>query len=243
MRNVVFLSPYGAESWQQVIDRLPADLVPHFPETRSCETLAEAAAATLAGLPAQFDVVGLCYGSYLALEMFRQQPARFGRLVLLGASARKDDLIEHIVRAKRIARLADEPADIPEARRVGSPDRLLGPGGADDPAVRNRVMGWIGSVPRASYLAQQRHLAGRRDLRESLRGQLLEAVLLTGRFDRITGPHLAAELQWLTTGNAVHVLDCGHLPVAECPAEVAAEIRKWLLHANASSAPSAKVVA
>ncbi|WOS62006.1 alpha/beta fold hydrolase [Sinorhizobium fredii] len=183
----------------------------------------------LARAPANFALVALSLGGYVAFEILRQASDRVSHLALFDTSAAPDD-------AERIAQRKAAISSLSIGRFSGVTTRLLpklvhashisGPVGDELKAMAARV----GS---AAFLRQQHAILGRPDSRPLLPTIQLPTLVAVGDSDVLTPPEEAMEIHLGITGSDYHVFhDCGHLPALEKPGETTAVLRRWLIQSD-----------
>jgi pimeloyl-ACP methyl ester carboxylesterase len=176
--------------------------------------------------PDSFALAGLSMGGYVAQEIMRQEPERVERLALIDTQARADSA-EQVKTRKDLIRLATigkfkgvTPQLLPN---LVHHDRL------DDPSVRDVVLEMAERVGQEAFVRQQTAVLGRKDGREDLRSIRVPTVVVCGRQDILTPPHLHGEMADRVPGaRLVIVEDAGHLAPLEQPHAVTAVLRYWL---------------
>lgn len=191
------------------------------------ETIPEIAARLLRETPEErFCLVGLSMGGYIALETFRQAPARLARIALLDTSARADppearEGRMNLVEMARTGRF-DEVCTILLGRFIAE-ERL------DDAELKQRVLAMAQETGPEIFIRQQMAIMARRDQRELLPEIEIPTLVLVGSEDQPTPPHLSQEIaeaiEWASLGI---VPNCGHLSTMERPEAVTRALRAWL---------------
>lgn len=190
------------------------------------ETIPEIAAAILAAAPRRFALAGLSMGGYIAFEIMRQAPERVSRVALLDTSARPDT-VEQAAARKDLLALA-------HAGRFGEVTAkllpsFLHPDRAEDETLLAAMRKDAGRVGVAGFIRQQAAVMARIDSRPSLPAIRVPALVLVGRQDGRTPPHLSEEIAAAIPGARLVVIEeAGHLPTLERPAETNAALRAWL---------------
>ena len=176
--------------------------------------------------PDSFALAGLSMGGYVAQEIMRQEPERVERLALIDTQARADSA-EQVKTRKDLIRLATigkfkgvTPRLLPN---LVHHDRL------DDPAVRDVVLEMAERVGQEAFVRQQTAVLGRKDGREDLRSIRVPTVVVCGRQDILTPPHLHGEMADRVPGARLVIVEgAGHLAPLEQPHAVTAVLRYWL---------------
>ena len=197
-------------------------------DTRRHASLSGMAAAIIEASPRHFAMAGLSMGGYLAFEIFRQAPERVERIALLDTQARVDSP-EGAEKRRRLICLA-ESGDFEAALTVLAWTDLVATTRASDDSLEAVVYGMAREVGPEAFIRQETAILGRLDSRPTLAQIECPALVLVGDDDRITPPHLSAEIAaGLAQARHVIVRDCGHLSTIERPDDVSAAMRAWLL--------------
>ncbi len=196
------------------------------PDVTGEDTVAGMARGILEAAPERFALAGLSMGGYVSLEVLRQAPERVEALALLDTSARPD------TPGQTEARLA-----LIELARAGRFDevwrRLLPkevhPDRVEEPGIRSAVREMAHAVGPEGFERQERAIIGRPDSRPDLPAISCPTLVLCGRDDALTPPHLHEELAEGIPGARLIKIDrCGHLSTLERPEAVTAAMRAWL---------------
>jgi len=193
---------------------------------RHDDQLGALAGRILSTAPPQFALVGLSMGGYIAFEMCRQAPDRITRLALLDTSARADRPDQTERRRQHVA-LAEsgEFAQIPDLQFP----TLVHPGRHNDAALRAVVHMMAEDTGAASFVRQQKAIAGRPDSRNDLARIGCPTLVMVGDRDELTPPELAREIADGIAGSRLIVVPrCGHLSTLECPLAVTEALIEWL---------------
>jgi pimeloyl-ACP methyl ester carboxylesterase len=178
--------------------------------------------------PETFALAGLSMGGYVALEIMRQAPERVTALALLDTSARADTW-EQTQSRLELLRLA-EAGRFAEVPRLLLP-RILHPARLADEDLISTVVGMASAVGPEAFERQERAIMARPDSRGDLASIGCPTLVLCGREDELTPPHLHEEMAEHIPGAQLHVVDeCGHLSTLERPAQVNEALRDWLEH-------------
>ena len=205
-----------------------ADLVDRVlvPDLTGADSVAAMARGILETAPERFALAGLSMGGYVALEVMRQAPDRVEALALLDTSARPDTPEQTGARLALIELARDGRFD--EVWRTLLP-KIVHPDRVGDPEIRSAVEGMAHAVGPEGFERQERAIMGRPDSRGGLPGISCPALVLCGRDDALTPPHLHEELADGIPGAHLHLVErCGHLSTLERPEEVTRAMRGWL---------------
>ena len=176
--------------------------------------------------PGTFALAGLSMGGYVALEIMRQAPERVTALALLDTSARADTREQTQARLE-LLRLA-EAGRFAEVPRLLLP-RIVHPARLADEDLISTVMGMAHAVGPEVFERQERAVMARPDSRGDLTSIGCPTLVLCGREDELTPPHLHEEMVERIPGAQLHIVDeCGHLSTLERPAPVNEALRDWL---------------
>ena len=196
------------------------------PDVTGGGSIGEMARGVLATVPGRFALAGLSMGGYVALEVVRQAPGRVGALALLDTSARPDTQEQTETRLALIELARAGRFD--EVWRTLLP-KVVHPGRAEDPGLRSAVREMAHAVGPEAFERQERAIIGRPDSRGDLPDISCPTLVLCGRDDALTPPHLHEELASGIPGARLRQVDrCGHLSTLERPEEVTRAMREWL---------------
>jgi pimeloyl-ACP methyl ester carboxylesterase len=180
----------------------------------------------LVGAPPRFALAGLSMGGYIALELFRQAPARIARLALLDTTARPDTPEQSAVRNEQIALAAAGRLD--EVVEAQFP-HLVHPDHRGDARLREILRQMAQDVGAQAFERQQKATMDRPDSRPDLESIHVPTLVLVGEGDQLTPPERAAEMAKAIRGaRLVTVLGSGHLSTLERPHEVTQALVEWL---------------
>lgn len=196
------------------------------PDVTGGGSIAEMAHGILEAAPERFSLAGLSMGGYVSLEIMRQAPDRVAALALLDTSARPDTPEQTEARLALIRLAQDGRFD--EVWRSLLP-RVVHPDRAEDPEIRFAVREMAHAVGPEGFGRQERAIIGRPDSRGDLPGISCPVLVLCGRDDALTPPHLHEELADGIPGTRLRQIDrCGHLSTLERPEAVTSAMREWL---------------
>ena len=193
---------------------------------RDHDTLAAMAEELLAKTPERFTLIGLSLGGYLSFEVFRRQPHRVERLVLMDTTAVADTPARRAGRDADIARVREGGIEalIPElAPRWMHPDHATRPGLVMLMAEMARSIGARGQ------LNQQRAMMARPDSHADLERVKVPTLVLCGRQDPVTPVPDHEAMAASVKGSRLEIIeDCGHLSTIERPDAVNRVLIGWL---------------
>jgi len=171
-------------------------------------------------------LVGNSLGGHIALRIALTKPERVRGLVLAGSSGLFERTFERDVQhrpshewiRRKIAELFADPSRMPEDA-VGHAYQEL------------RKRGSARALVRLSRSAKADHMGGR------LSAISAPTLLLWGRQDVVTPPHVAEEFAALIPDSRIEWIDgCGHAPMLEQPEALAGGIRRFLYDIEESGA-------
>lgn len=190
------------------------------------DSIAAMARGILRTVPERFWLAGLSMGGYVSLEVVRQAPGRVEGLALLDTSARPDTPEQTegrlaLIELARAGRFDEVWRGL--LPKVVHPDRV------GETGIRSDVREMAHSVGPEDFERQERAIIGRPDSRPDLPAISCPTLVLCGREDALTPPHLHEELAEGIPGARLHQIDrCGHLSTLERPGAVTRAMRAWL---------------
>ncbi len=212
--------------WQDVAGLLDDVAEPSIISFAGCRSVPEMAAKVLEMAPEQFALAGHSMGGRVALEVFRQAPARVTRLALLntGVHPRRDaevagrqQLLE-IAADKGMAAVADEW--LPP---------MMSPGGRRDARLMQQLRQMILRHTPEDFSGQIQALLNRPDAEEVLPLVAVPTLLLSGADDQWSPVAQHAVMQRQLPGSQLVALEAaGHMSTVEAPEAVAGALRTWL---------------
>lgn len=198
----------------------------HVPNLTGQNSVQEMARDVLGTVPGRFALAGLSMGGYVALEVVRQAPDRVEALALLDTSARADTPGQTEARLPLIELARTNRFD--EVWRMLLP-KIVHPDRVEDPEILFAVEGMARAVGAGGFERQERAIIARQDSRGGLPDTSCPTLVLCGRDDALTPPHLHEELAAGIPGARLRQIDhCGHLSTLERPEEVTRAMREWL---------------
>lgn len=191
------------------------------------ESIESIARQQLSVAPARFALAGLSMGGIVALEMWRQAPARIERLALLDSNFRSDAPERRPIRERQMADVAAGGLErvireelMPQylAQCLSHDRELLG-------VVHDMAMRLGSEVFRRQSVA----LRDRRDATAVLADIDCPTLVLCGDEDRLCSPGLHREMASRIPGAILDVIPaCGHLSTIERPEAVNLALERWL---------------
>jgi pimeloyl-ACP methyl ester carboxylesterase len=215
-----------ARLWRYQVETLSDIADATIPELWHHDSMAAIAQSVLAAAPPTFALCGFSMGGYVAFEIFRRAPERVERLALMDTQAapdspeaarRRHDFIEQT----RIGRFHGvHPKLLPQ---------LVHPSRVEDPEVTQPILDMATEVGGDGFIRQHTAILGRADSRPLLVDIEVPTVVMAGRDDQPTPLHRAEEMAADIANARLVVFErCGHMAPLEKPAEVSAELRRWL---------------
>lgn len=215
-----------AELWRDQIADLSDVARCWVPDLTQGETIRALAESVLAQAEPTFALAGFSMGGYVAFEVMRRAAHRVERLALIDtqatpdspeATARRHGLIEQT----KIGRFHGvQPSLLP---------MILHPSHIADPAIAQPILDMALEVGAEGFVNETRATMERPDSRHLLVNIDVPTVVIVGRQDLTTplarSQEMAADI---STSRLVVLEDCGHMAPLERPAEVSAELRRWL---------------
>jgi len=187
----------------------------------------EIARQILSDAPDSFALAGLSMGVYLSLEVMALEPRRVTRLALLDGKARLDTAQQITARHELIA-MADE-GNYLEITTDVLLDRLIAPGNAAEPELRDTVIQMAIDTGEAVFRRQMAAILNRPDYLAELSAIACPTLILTGGLDVITSPECATEMATKVPHAVLNLVSgCGHLSTLEKPDTVNAAMQDWL---------------
>jgi pimeloyl-ACP methyl ester carboxylesterase len=210
--------------WEHQAKALAAQAEVHVHDFRGLDRIEAMAATVLADAPPRFALAGHSMGARVALEVFRQAPARVDRIALLDTGI-------HTVRpGEREQRMRL----VELARREGMAALAaawLPPMLADDAAheLRAALAAMVERMTPEDFEGQVEALLARPDPAALLAALPRPVLVGVGELDRWSPPAQHAELAGrIGAGAPVVFAGAGHMAPCEAPDAVSAALRDWL---------------
>lgn len=203
----------------------------HVADSSRSDSLTEMAKLLLADMPARFAVLGLSYGGILAFEMWRQDPKRISRLILMNTTYKAPSeqtraSQERFVGMAVLGRFDAITTDF-------LTDAMLHPNHARQPQLRQTVLEMARAVGRDGFVRQVNAQLARPDSTPNLPRIRCPTLLIAGQEDSICPPALHQDMARLIPGARLEILEqCGHLSTLEQPDAVNRVIRNWWTNPN-----------
>jgi pimeloyl-ACP methyl ester carboxylesterase len=233
--------PLNADMWRPQLERVPEGWRFIAPDMRgfgpdatdrpapvTLDEMARDITALLDRLAIESAVIGgLSMGGYVTFALFRQDPARFSRMILADTKAQQDtpaglegrrQMIE-LARTGGAAAVADSMLP-----------KLLGASAASRrPYLADRVRAMIESAPVSGIVAAIEAMIGRPDSRADLSRIACPTLVIVGEEDVPTPVSDAAEMQnHIARSRLVILPEAGHLSNLEAPDGFALAIADFL---------------
>lgn len=192
------------------------------------DSIAAIAAALLKAAPRRFAIAGLSMGGYVALEVFRQAPARATRLALLDTNAHADPAAASTRRQAQMAQAEGGGfAAVVETLSAAliAPAHVQGEAGEIFRAMANDAGPGV-------FRRQQSAIMGRADLTGLLPAIKVPSLVLCGERDALTPPAIHRTMaKAMPQSRYVEIAGAGHLTPLEAPAAVTQAMESWLMQA------------
>ena len=214
-----------ARLWGSVLGAFAGRTVLHAPLTEA-ETTAGLAQAVLAMAPPRFALCGVSMGGIVAMEIISQAPDRVERLTLMDTNPLAETAEAQARRGPQIDRaLAGGLAGV--MRDEMKPNYLAdGPGRV---AILALCMEMALSLGPQVFARQSRALRDRCDRTAALATYRGPALVLMGEADRLCPRDRHDLMHRLMPQSRLSIVaGAAHLPVLEQPAQVMADLSRWL---------------
>ena len=229
MRSILLLPGLACDAalWREQVPALAAGNTVQVSDVHSrFASLPAMAAALLAEHPGEQVLVGSSMGGMLALEAWRQAPARVQGLALLGSSARADT--PELLRLRSDAITLFEQGRVDEVLRANVPLALY-PRAERHAALVADYLVMIRRAGALQLIAQNRAVMARVDMRPLLPTLRCPLLVAAGADDLLTPPEHAREIAKLVPGARLESIErCGHLLTWEQPQQVNTMLLDWL---------------
>ncbi|MTI42854.1 pimeloyl-ACP methyl ester carboxylesterase [Roseibium hamelinense] len=190
------------------------------------ETISDIARDILNSAPAEFTLVGLSMGGYIAMDILRTAPQRVSKLILMDTNARPDTADQTKRREFLIG--------LTQKKGFHKVPHLLYPGFVhksreEDFTLRQTVVNMAMDTGSEAFIRQKRAIIARPDSRPHLPAIKCPTLIIVGDGDTLTPPQLAEEIHGLIPGSQLTLIEnSGHLPTLEQPEHTTTVVRNWL---------------
>ncbi len=190
------------------------------------DTVAALASDILSTAPPTFALAGLSMGGIVAMEVFRQAPARITRLALLDTNPKAENDAVAQYREPQIAKvLAGQLRSV--MRDEMKPNYLTD--GPNMGQILDLCMAMADTLGPDVFVRQSRALQTRPDQQDTLRGVKVPTLILCGEEDSLCPPHRHELMHGLIPHSTLRVIqNAGHLPTLEQPDPTNEALAKWL---------------
>ncbi len=190
------------------------------------DTVAALASDILSTAPPTFALAGLSMGGIVAMEVFRQAPARITRLALLDTNPKAENDAVAQFREPQIAKvLAGQLRSV--MRDEMKPNYLTD--GPNMGQILDLCMAMADTLGPDVFVRQSRALQTRPDQQDTLRGVKVPTLILCGEEDSLCPPHRHELMHGLIPHSTLRVIqNAGHLPTLEQPDPTNEALAKWL---------------
>ena len=226
--NVVFIPGMmcDARIFTPQINDLSRDHPVQVASINAHETIRQMALAVLASAPETFALVGLSMGGIVAMEILRQAPERVSRVALISTSPLAETPSQSAWREPQMARA--KAGFLEEAMDEAMAPENLAPG-----AHRQEVLRMVREMAKGLgpdvFIRQSRALQRRRDAQNVLVTSKTSALILCGKYDRLTPVKRHIAMAELIAHSKLVVLEnAGHLPTLEAAEATTQALRDWL---------------
>lgn len=190
------------------------------------DTVAALASDILRNAPPKFALAGLSMGGIVAMELFRQAPARVTRLALLDTNPKAETDTVAQYREPQIAKV--RAGQLRSVMRDEMTPNYLTDGPNAGPII-DLCMAMADTLGPDVFVRQSRALQTRPDQQDTLRDVKVPTLILCGAEDRLCPPHRHELMHGLIPQSTLCVVqNAGHLPTLEQPDPTNEALAKWL---------------
>jgi pimeloyl-ACP methyl ester carboxylesterase len=189
-------------------------------------SLPDMASALLDDFTGDLVLCGASMGGMIAMEAWRQAPARIRGMALLGTTARPESEDMRQIREAAIELFAQG-----RLREVIEPNVgfAFHPDQAGDPLLVQSYLDFVLRAGADQLIAQNHAVINRPDARIHLPQVRCPTLVICGEADRLAAPECSQEIASLVPGaQLILVPRCGHMLTMEKPALVNAALQQWL---------------
>ncbi len=215
-----------ARAFGPQINDLSRDYPIHISSINTFESIREMAKSMLATAPETFALVGHSMGGIVAMEILRQAPNRVTRVALISTTPLAETPAQSAWREPQIVRA--RAGFLQEAMHEAMAAENLAPGPRRQDILRlvDQMSADLGSDV---FVRQARALQRRRDAQNVLLQFRGTALILCGKFDKLTPVKRHTAMADLILHSELVVLEnAGHFPNLENPEATNQALRAWL---------------
>lgn len=201
--------------WEHQYESLKDHMNVVIANTRKDTTIADMATRILDTVQGNFAIAGLSMGGYVTLEVLAQGGDRVSHFGLLDTNAHADDKDSKERRNQSIALAENDKFDDVLASFL---PLILGERARSDAEIIASVKLQANEIGIAGFVRQQKAIMKRANHMENLQNYLQPSLVLCGKEDALTPPHVHYEMVEQLPNSDFQLLgDCGHVSSMERP--------------------------
>lgn len=212
--------------WKIVADRLAGEANVRMFSFTGFDSIESMASHVLEHSPKRFALAGHSMGGRVALEVFRQAPARVERLALLNTGVHPRTEAEVPGRERLLALAARQGM---QAVVDSWLPPMMSPGGLQNAALMNELSAMVLRYSVEDFRGQIKALLNRPDATKVLPHINVPTLLLSGNEDNWSPVSQHKDIQTqIPNSSLVSLGGIGHMSTVEAPEEIAQVFRQWL---------------
>lgn len=229
MVPIVFLpgTLCDARLWKHQLAALSSRAACHIGNYGPAKSIPEMARNVLVHAPPKFILAGLSIGGIVALEMWRQDPARIQALALLDTNPYADTPERKAARALQLEYIERDALDrLVEEMLIPA---YLAAVRMNDQDIRRCIHEMAHKLGPEAFVRHCRALEDRRESISMMHRIDVPTLVLCGNEDRVCPPAWHMEMvERLPHGRLVGIADAGHLSSLENPSAVTAALTSFI---------------
>lgn len=229
MVPIVFLpgTLCDARLWKYQVEALSSRAACHVGNYGAAKSIPEMARNVLTHAPPNFVLAGLSIGGIVALEMWRQEPARIRKLALLDMNPHADTPERKAARTLQLEYI--EQGELNALVEEILIPAYLATARLNDQKIRQCILEMAHSVGPEAFVRHCRALEARHESMSMMHSIVVPTLVLCGDEDRVCPPawHLAM-VERLPRGRLIRVPEAGHLSALENPNAVTGALTSFI---------------